>query len=99
MPCLGFRIGNLAYMTDVSEISESEFEKLEDLDVLILDSLRKTKHPSHLSLDESVEIATRINAKRTYFTHLSHHMGLHKEVSKELPNNILLGYDGLRIQF
>jgi phosphoribosyl 1,2-cyclic phosphate phosphodiesterase len=86
-------------MTDVSEIEESEFEKLEDLDILILDSLRKTKHPSHLSLDESVAIATKINAKTTYFTHISHHMGLHSEVEKELPENIQLGYDGLRIQF
>lgn len=99
MPCLGFRIGSIAYMTDVSEIEESEFEKLEDLDILILDSLRKIKHPSHLSLDESVAIATKINAKTTYFTHISHHMGLHSEVEKELPENIQLGYDGLRIQF
>jgi phosphoribosyl 1,2-cyclic phosphate phosphodiesterase len=99
MPCLGFRFGNLAYLTDVNDIPEPVFEDLQNLDVLILDALRIDKHPSHFSLEESIEIAKKINAKKTVFIHISHHMGLHEEVSKILPKNISLGYDSQIIYF
>jgi phosphoribosyl 1,2-cyclic phosphate phosphodiesterase len=99
MPCLGFRFGNLAYLTDVNDIPENVFEDLKNLDVLILDALRIDKHPSHFSLEESIEIAKKINAKKTVFIHISHHMGLHNEVSKILPETISIGYDSQIIYF
>jgi phosphoribosyl 1,2-cyclic phosphate phosphodiesterase len=99
MPCLGYRFGNLAYLTDVNYIPENVFEDLKNLDVLILDALRIEKHPSHFSLKESIEIANKINAKHTVFIHISHHMGLHEEVSKTLPKNMTIGFDSQTINF
>lgn len=99
MPCLGYRFGKMAYLTDVNYIPEQEFEKLQDLDVLILDSLRVKMHPSHFSLDESIEISKRIGAKKTYFIHLSHHMGRHHQMKSYLPGNIHFGVDNQVINF
>lgn len=99
MPCLGYRVGNLAYITDANYIEDAEIEKLQNLDVLVLNSLRKTKHPSHFTLEESIEMISKINPKKTYLIHLSHHMGKHNDVSSELPENVLLAYDGLKVEF
>lgn len=93
LPILGFRIKNVAYLTDVKTIEESEFEKLKNLDVLILNALRQRDHISHLSLSEALEMTKKIGAKQTYFTHLSHDMGLHDAVNVTLPDNISIGYD------
>jgi phosphoribosyl 1,2-cyclic phosphate phosphodiesterase len=93
---LGFRVGNVAYCTDVKEIPAASAELLGDLDVLILGCLRRTPHPTHMSLDEAVEAATRLGAKRTLLTHLSHDLD-YAEVTAELPPGIELGYDGLRL--
>lgn len=93
LPVLGFRIGNLAYLTDVGTLPSSEMHKLKNLDTLVLNALRHKPHHSHLSLNEAVELAQTINARSTYFTHISHHLGLHAKV--KLPNNINLAYDGL----
>ena len=99
LPILGFRIQNIAYLTDVKTIEEKEFLKLKNLDVLILNALRKKEpHHSHLLLSEAVEIAKRVGAKKTYFTHISHLMGFHEKTNKELPNNIYLAYDGLKLE-
>lgn len=98
LPILGYRIRNFAYLTDVKTISESEFEKLKDLDVLVISSLRKSgEHIAHLTLSESLALIKRINPKKTYLTHMSHRMGLHDIVQKELPENVYLSYDGLEI--
>jgi len=97
LPILGFRIGNLAYLTDVKTLDDKAIEQLQNLDVLILNSLRIKKHIAHLSLDEALELAARIGAKKTYFTHMSHDMGLHEDVNQLLPENIQLAYDGLII--
>lgn len=92
----GYRIGNFAYITDCSFIPETEFEKLKNLDVLILNTLRRLPHPTHFNLEQSVENALKINAKQTYFTHITHDLK-HDEVNAELPKNIELAYDNLEI--
>ena len=93
---LGFRIGRVAYCTDVSEIPESSWPLLENLDVLILGALRPTPHPTHFSLDEAVAVAQRLGPKQTYFTHCSCHVD-YAAVNASLPHGIEVGYDGLRI--
>lgn len=93
---LGFRIGNIAYCTDTSSIPDASMKLLENLDVLILDSLRYRPHITHLHLDASVEIAQKLKPKKTYFTHIAHDFD-HKTVNAELPDTIELAYDGLRI--
>ncbi len=97
LPVLGFRIGKLAYITDANYIPEKEFEKLHDLDILVINALRKKEHISHFTLYEAIDIAQKVGAKQTYFTHISHLMGKHEEISKELPPNIYLAYDGLTL--
>jgi phosphoribosyl 1,2-cyclic phosphate phosphodiesterase len=97
MPVLGFRIGDLAYLTDLNYIAPEEMEKLKGLDVLVLDALRKEKHISHLSLSEAIEMVEILKPKRAYFTHISHLLGAHEEVQRELPPNVYLAYDGLRV--
>ena len=97
LPILGFRIGNLAYMTDVKTIDNKSIEQLKNLDVLVLNALRIGKHISHLSLSEALEIAEKIGAKETYFTHISHDMGFHELVNKALPEHVQLAYDGMKV--
>ena len=89
---------NVAYLTDVKTLSENSIQQLADLDVLVINALRQTPHPSHLSLSEACELAVRINAKQTYFTHFTHSLGLHRVVSETLPENIHMAYDGLAIE-
>jgi len=98
LPVLGFRFGDFTYITDVNFISESEMEKIFGTQVLVLDALRIEKHISHFSLKEAISIAEKIGAAKTYFTHISHQMGLHHEVSKQLPPNMSLAYDRLKIE-
>lgn len=93
---LGFRIGNVAYCTDTNHIPDSTWPLLEGLDVLILGALRRRPHPTHFSVDEAVEVARRIGARRTYFTHTSHELEYHA-TNEQLPPNIELAYDGLNI--
>jgi len=98
LPVLGFRINKFAYLTDVKTIERKELEKLTNLDVLVINALRFDPHPSHLNVDEAVNIIDQINPKMTYFTHISHNMGFHEEVCNKLPNNISLAYDGLILE-
>lgn len=93
----GFRFGAMAYLTDVSHIPEESMEKLNGLDHLVLGSLRKEEHISHFNLEQAVAAAERIGAKKTHLIHMSHDMGLHVEVEKELPDHIRLSYDGLKL--
>ena len=90
----GFRIGQFAYLTDVSGIPESSFSLLEGLDVLVLDGLREEPHPTHLTFGDATEIAQRVAATETYFIHMTHTV-LHAEMDARLPHGIHLGYDGL----
>lgn len=94
----GFRFGNAAYLTDMSDIPESSFGLLKNLDVLILDALRRKPHPSHATLDQALEFVRRIEPRRAFFTHMSHELP-HDETNRELPENVRLAYDGLRIPF
>jgi len=96
MPVLGFRIGRVAYCTDVNRIPPESYPLLENLDVLVLDALTHKSHATHFSLEEAVAEAQRIKAKQTYFTHIAHGLG-HEETSRILPEGIYLGYDGLRV--
>lgn len=97
LPILGFRIENMAYLTDVSSIPESEYAKLTNLDVLIIDALRDKPHPSHETVAEALLQIERIQPKQAYLIHMSHHFGLHAERQKELPENIHIAYDDLRL--
>jgi phosphoribosyl 1,2-cyclic phosphate phosphodiesterase len=96
MPVLGFRVGRVAYCTDVSEIPESSYAILEGLDVLVLDALQHRKHTTHFSLEEAVGQAGRIGARRTYFTHIAHALG-HERTNATLPADMRLAHDGLRV--
>ena len=99
MQVLGFRMGRLAYITDIKYISEDQIELLDHLDVLIINALRHESHHSHLSLSEAIDLGKRIGAKRTYFTHISHTMGFHSAVSGDLPEGFFLAYDNLKLEF
>lgn len=95
MPILGFRIGQMAYITDANYIPPSSMALLKGVKLLILNALQKKKHHSHYSLSEAIDIAQQIGAQQTYFTHMGHLMGLHAEVEQVLPANMHLAYDGL----
>lgn len=97
LPVLGYRIDNFCYLTDVKKIPESELEKLQHLDLLVLSALRIEPHPNHLNLEEALELITILKPKRTYLTHISHLMGFHEEVSKQLPSSVFLAYDTLTV--
>ena len=99
LPILGFRIGDLAYMTDIKSLPETEFPKLEGVRVLVLDALRELPHLSHESLGEALALAERIAPEETYFVHMSHRIGLHAEIEHRLPPHTHYAYDGLRLEF
>ncbi len=95
MPVLGFRIGNFSYVTDASQIPEVSHELIKGTEVLVINALRIKEHISHFNLEQALEMIRRIAPIRAYIVHISHHMGFHEEVSKSLPPNVFLGYDGL----
>ena len=95
-PILGYRFGGFAYLTDCSGIPESSMDLLQGLDVLVLDALRRRAHPTHFNLDQAVAMAQRLQARQTYFTHITHDLG-HAETCASLPEGIALAYDGLNI--
>ena len=98
LPIFGYRIGNVAYITDMLTISEEEIKKLESLDILIINALRHKEHISHQTLKNALNIIRRVTPKKAYLIHMSHQMGLHDEVSKQLPENVCFAYDGLQIE-
>ncbi len=95
MPVLGFRIGEFTYITDAKTVLEAEVNKIRGTKVLVVNALQRDPHISHFTLEEAVAFARHIGAERTYFTHISHKLGLHDEVQRELPNGMFLAYDGL----
>ena len=97
LPILGYRIGNMAYLTDVKYLPETEYAKLEGLDLLVLTALRQTPHPTHESLYEALANVDRIRPKAAYLIHMSHTIGLHAAVEKTLPPHVHLAYDGLQV--
>ncbi len=96
LPVTAYRIGNFAYATDCNAIPPESMEGLRNLDVLVLDALRKEPHPSHFSLDEALSVIEELRPKRAYLTHLSHAID-HAEIQSMLPENVAPAYDGLRI--
>ena len=95
LPIYGFRTGDFAYITDANYIPEETKEKLYGVKHLVINALRKEKHISHFSLQEAIDIIREISPRKAYLTHISHQMGLHREVSGTLPPGIMLAYDGL----
>ncbi len=98
LPVLGFRIGDFAYITDMNFLPAREMVKLLDCKVIVLNALRRKYHFSHFTLEQAVEILEFLRPEKAYLTHISHKMGFHEEVNKELPDFIRLSYDGLKIE-
>jgi phosphoribosyl 1,2-cyclic phosphate phosphodiesterase len=94
----GYRFGSAAYLTDMSDIPPESMPLLQDLDLLIVDALRRQPHPSHSHLERSIDYVNQLKPKRAYFTHISHDLD-HATTEAELPPNIRLAYDGLQLQF
>ncbi|WP_158787704.1 MBL fold metallo-hydrolase [Granulicella sp. L46] len=94
----GYRFGDAAYLTDMSDIPEESYALLKDLDILVLDALRHEPHPSHSHLAKSIELVEKIGAKRAFFTHISHGLD-HETTNASLPNHIRLAHDGLKLTF
>jgi phosphoribosyl 1,2-cyclic phosphate phosphodiesterase len=97
LPVTGYRIGDFTYITDASSISDEEKEKMRGSKVIVLNALRNSRHVSHFSIDEAVELLKELKPEAAYLTHLSHFVGLHDEVNCRLPGNIRLAYDGLKL--
>lgn len=93
----GFRIRKFAYLTDIKHIEVAEIKKLDNLDVLVINALREESHHSHFNLQEALDFVTLVQPKKTYLTHISHHLGFHEEVEKNLPKNVYIAYDNLEI--
>ena len=98
LPIKGYRIGDFTYITDAKTIDEKSFEKIKGSKVLVINALQKEDHISHFTLSEAIEFANKAGADTTYFTHMSHNLGLHADIEKELPAHIRLAYDGLSFQ-
>lgn len=94
---LGYRINNLAYITDCSFIPDSTMDLIKDVDFLILDALRYKKHPKHFNIEQALEVIKSLNINKAYLTHISHEIE-HEEVNSSLPENVELAYDGLKLQ-
>jgi phosphoribosyl 1,2-cyclic phosphate phosphodiesterase len=97
MPVLGFRFANFSYITDANYIPDDTLDKLKGTQVLVLNALQLDPHVSHFNLAEALEMVEKIKPSQTYFTHISHKLGLHADVAKQLPDNVMLAYDGLQI--
>jgi phosphoribosyl 1,2-cyclic phosphate phosphodiesterase len=98
LPVLGYRFGNIAYCTDMNNIPEMEFSKLQGLEHFVINTVRRGHHISHFSLEEALEVASKVGAKHTWLTHLSHQLPCHKDLAAELPDGVKPAYDGLTIE-
>lgn len=97
MPVKAYRINDFAYITDANMIVEEELMKLQGLDVLVLNALRRESHISHFTLSEAIELVSVLKPKKAYLIHMSHQIGKHQDVQAELPENIELAFDGLQL--
>lgn len=97
LPIFGYRIGNFAYLTDLKTIPDSEYEKLEGLEVLVINALRIQEHISHQTINQALLQIERIAPKKAYLTHMSHHFGLHEEMEKQMPSHVYIAYDTLQL--
>ena len=97
MPVLGFRFGKFTYITDANEIEDEEKEKIKGSEFIVLNALRKEKHISHFTLSEAISLADQLEIPSAYFTHMSHQIGKHDEINRELPTGRQLAWDGLQL--
>lgn len=98
LPVYGYRVGDLTYITDTNFIPGEELEKIKGSRILIINALRKKPHLSHFCLDEALEVVNKIKPEKAYFTHISHNFGMHEKVQNELPDNVFMAFDGLRLK-
>ena len=98
MEIRGFRIGNFAYITDAKDIPEEEMDKLQGLDVLTVNALRRKVHYSHFNVEGALETIKRLKPHKAYLTHMGHYLGRHQDLVRELPDNVEPAYDGLVIE-
>jgi len=99
LPILGFRVGDLTYLTDVKTVSPAEIQKITGTRYLIINALQHLHHPTHMSLEEALAFVDIIRPERCWFTHVSHNMGLMRDLEHQLPKGVAFGYDGLEITF
>lgn len=95
MPVYGFRFGDFTYITDANHIEENEKDKIKGSSIMVLNALRQEKHISHYTLEEAVSVVQELGVPEAYFTHISHQLGKHDDVERQLPPGIHLGYDNL----
>ena len=98
LPVTGYRIKDFTYITDAKTITDASLEKIKGTKILVINALQKEEHISHFTLGEAIAFAQKVGAAQTYFTHMSHNLGLHSDIEKELPPNIKLAYDGLSFE-
>jgi phosphoribosyl 1,2-cyclic phosphate phosphodiesterase len=98
LPVFGFRIADFVYVTDTNYISEPELEKMRNAEVLVLNALHQSPHISHYNLKEALEVIDHLQPKQAYLVHMSHQMGLHRDIEALLPDNESLAYDGLQVK-
>ena len=94
----GYKIGGFVYLTDVKSMKDDQLHKIMGVEIMVVNALREEPHHSHFNLEEALEFAKKVGAKKTYFTHISHLMGFHEEVEKKLPENVFLAYDNLQLK-
>lgn len=99
LPVIGYRLGDFTYITDAKTISEESLAKMNGTKILVLNALQRETHISHFTLEEAIAMAETVGAETTYLTHISHNLGLHAAISKELPANVKLAFDGLSFEF
>ena len=99
LPVLGFRFGKFGYLTDASKISEESIDKFRGVDTFVINAIRFTRHISHFTLEQALEVAAKVGAKQTFLTHLSHQLPRHEDLCKILPDGVAPAFDGLRIDF
>ena len=94
---LGYRIGDIGYITDMKTMPEEEMELLKGVKILLVNGLRQKPHPTHQTIQDAVDFSKKIGSPETYIIHLCHHAGLHADVDAGLPDGVHLAYDGLKI--
>jgi phosphoribosyl 1,2-cyclic phosphate phosphodiesterase len=99
LPILGYRIGELSYITDASSVREEEIKKIRNIGVLVINALRIEPHNSHFTLNQALEFIDKVRPGKAYLTHISYHLGFHDKVQEKLPPDIFLAYDGLEVEF
>jgi phosphoribosyl 1,2-cyclic phosphate phosphodiesterase len=97
LPVFGFRVNDFVYITDTNYISEPEMEKMKNADVLVLNALHQSEHISHYNLQQALDVIKLVNPKKAFLVHMSHQMGLHKDIAAILPEDVYMAYDGLKV--